>query len=365
MEPNNYEFTAIRGVQAGRAYYVAMCPLQLVPRLLRFDEDDVPAELRAQRVLNRTRVPAIARYIAQNSTEYILSSLCASVDGAMDFEPVSQDGPLRTVGKLRISMTARILINDGQHRRAAIEEAVRERPALGDETISIVLFADQGLGRAQQMFADLNVHAVRPSRSIGVLYNHRDAMARVARSIVTNVSFFRDQTEFEKTTISNRSIKLFTLSSIYQATAELLGQKESASIRKEDERTAIEFWSEVGKNIPDWSRAARRDISAAELRRDYIHAHGVGLHAIAMAGAQLLSLHPNDWRSRLKKLRGIDWGRTNVGLWEGRALVGGRLSKTRNNVLLVSNIILQQLGLPLTAEGERVELLHARPTAYA
>ena len=32
MDGNNLEFTAIRGVQAGSAYYVIMVPLKVVPR---------------------------------------------------------------------------------------------------------------------------------------------------------------------------------------------------------------------------------------------------------------------------------------------------------------------------------------------
>jgi DNA sulfur modification protein DndB len=60
-------------------------------------------------------------------------------------------------------MSSRFLINDGQHRRAAIEEALKVRPEFGDETISVVFFIDAGLENSQQMFADLNKHAVRPT----------------------------------------------------------------------------------------------------------------------------------------------------------------------------------------------------------
>ena len=43
------------------------------------------------------------------------------------------------MGKLKISMDATVLINDGQHRRAAIEDALKHRPYLGNETISVGL----------------------------------------------------------------------------------------------------------------------------------------------------------------------------------------------------------------------------------
>ena len=128
MIDNCHGFAAIRGVQAGREYYVAMLPLKIVAKLLQFDEPDLPAELRAQRSLNRARVPVIARYLIENPREYTLSSLTASVDGKVRFEPLGEAPAAKTVGRLLIPMSARFLINDGQHRRAAIESALRERP---------------------------------------------------------------------------------------------------------------------------------------------------------------------------------------------------------------------------------------------
>jgi len=47
-----------------------MCPLKLIPKIFLFDENEIPPELRAQRVLNRARVPEIAKYIAENPHEY-------------------------------------------------------------------------------------------------------------------------------------------------------------------------------------------------------------------------------------------------------------------------------------------------------
>lgn len=359
MDGNSLEFTAIRGVQAGSAYYVIMVPLKVVPRLFKFDDEAMPAELRAQRVLNKARVPTIASYITNNASEYILSSLCASIDGEIHFEPAAQDGPLRKVGQLRIDMGATILINDGQHRRAAIEEAVRERPTLGDETISVVVFADRGLKRSQQMFADLNIHAVRPTKSIKLLYDHRNALAGLSRDVANAVPLFRDFTCYEKTSISNRSIKLFTLSSLHQATAELIGKTRSGQVVPEDKVLAVEFWNAVIAQMPDWQRVGTREVSSYELRRDYIHAHGVAMLAIAAAGAQLLKTHPKDWKKRLAKLRGLDWSRANRKLWDNRALVAGKVNKSKNNVTLVTNVVVRTLGMTLTAEAKRIEDLYA------
>ena len=176
-DDNNLTFTAIRGIQAGREYYSAMCPLKVVAKIFIFDDEEISPALRAQRTLNKSRIPEIARYVVENPKGYTFSSLTASIDGKVRFEPYGKDGTSKNLGRLLIPMTSRFLINDGQHRRAAIEEALKERPELGDETLSVVFFLDAGLKRSQQMFADLNRHAIRPTKSIGILYDHRDNLS--------------------------------------------------------------------------------------------------------------------------------------------------------------------------------------------
>ena len=68
-EPSSMSSRPSAGVQAGREYYVTMCPLRLIPRLFVFDEEELPPELRAQRSLNKARVPEMARYIGGQPAE--------------------------------------------------------------------------------------------------------------------------------------------------------------------------------------------------------------------------------------------------------------------------------------------------------
>src|SRR6266702_2436975 len=249
----NYSFAAIRGIQAGSEYYVAMCPLRQIPRIFLYDEDEIPAGYRAQRTLNKARIPEMTRYILENPNDYIFSSITVSVDGRAKFEPSTETGFGSRVGRLVIPSSARLLVNAGQHRRAAIVEALKHNPELGHETLSVVFFLDSGLRRSQQMFADLNQHAVRPTRSLSILYDHRSPLARLSIKIAEEVPFFRGFTEFEKTTLSNRSTKLFTLSSIYQATKALLGKRSTAArISDVEAQLATAFWNEVGGRVPEW-----------------------------------------------------------------------------------------------------------------
>ena len=59
----------------------------------------------------------------------------------------------------------RIYLKEDISRKAAIEAAMLEDKTLEDETISIVFFRDNGLTRSQQMFTDLNKHAVKTSNT--------------------------------------------------------------------------------------------------------------------------------------------------------------------------------------------------------
>ena len=329
-----------------------MCPLRLIPRLFLYDEDELPAEFRAQRPLNRSRIPAIAQYMLANPQEYVFSSITASVDGEVEFEPVAPDSDL---GQVVISMASKFIINDGQHRRAAIEEAIRQNPNLGDETISVVLFVDGGLQRSQQMFADLNQYAIRPTKSIGILYDLRSPLAQLARKLVEEVEVFRVLTETERSSISNRSIKLFTLSSIYQGTKSFLGKKRDENITPEELKLSASFWNEVADHIPEWRLAASRKAIPAELRREFVHSHGIALHALGLVGFALVKTNPKTWTSKLKALDTIDWTRKNTKLWEGRAMVSGRISKATTNVMLTSALLKTALSLPLSKEEQRLE----------
>lgn len=356
LESVNLQFPAIRGIQAGKEYYVTMFPLKLIPKIFIFDESEIPPKMRAQRVLNHARIPQIANYIIQNPKDYVFSSLTASIDGRVDFIPFGEKGNFSKIGTLVIPLTARFIINDGQHRRAAIEEALKTVPELGNESISVVLFLDAGLKRSQQMFADLNKHAVQPTKSLGILYDNRDPLARLALELADTVPIFKGFTEFEKTTISNRSIKLFTLSSIYQATESLLKRpKKKQTITSKEHQIAYDFWVEVTHNIPEWRMIIEKKISSSELRKDYVHAHGVILHALGIAGNALLEQYPHSWKEKLVKLQDVDWSRSNTMLWEGRAMIGGRVSKAQMNLVLTTNALKNILGIPLTDEEKLAE----------
>lgn len=347
-----YQFPAIKGIQAEREYFASMCPLKLIPKIFLFDEEELVAEVRAQRSLNKARVPEIAEYITGNPDNYVFSAITASIDGDIRFEPLGQNED--RVGVLHVDMQARFIINDGQHRRAAIERALKEKPEIGDETIAVVFFLDRGLKRCQQMFADLNRYAIRTSPSLGLLYDHRDARAQLTKLVVSVSKAFRKMVETEKTSLSARSRKLFTLSAVHSANCALVEDEDLDAVDELANYCAA-YWDEVDRHIPEWSFVRESKMTAGEVRRDFIHSHSIVLQVLGMVGHDLIKQHPRAWKKALSKLAAIDWSRGNTQLWEGRAMIGGRVSKARTNVILSKNVVKDVLGLPLSPEEQRLE----------
>ena len=346
-----YTFPAVRGIQAGKPFYIATCPLRIIPKIFMYDEDEVPPDLRAQRTLNKSRIPEMVRYLLDNPDNYVFSALTASIETNIQFDEASDGSNL---GSLKVPMDAKILINDGQHRRKAIEEAIKERPELGHDNIPVLFFVDEGLSRSQQMFADLNKYAVKPSPSLSTLYDHRDPSSYLARFLATEVLPFKGFTELEKSNISLMSNKLFTLSGIKQATRALLGKGPRDGFTNEDKDLAIEFWSEVYANMPEWKQVIDKEVSPTQLRQEFIHAHGVGIHAIGLLGKDLVCESPKNWKEKLSKLREVDWRKSNPE-WNQRCMHGGKLSKATQSIQLTNNLLKQAVGLKLTPFERQLE----------
>lgn len=338
----------MRGIQAGEEYYVSICKLELISKLFLFNDDQLPPELRAQRRINMNRIPEITRYITENPDSYVFSALTASVDGSMTFEVIPDNDDQSSLGLLHIPMSSNFVINDGQHRRAAIELALHDNPTLANENIAVVFFADPGLKRSQQMFADLNRYAVKPSKSLGILYDNRDPLGDLIRRLAFESDAFKTLVDLEKTNLSLRSMKLFTLSSIYTATKALLLNLDP----KLNDESTFQFWNVVAQQFPQWEMVRRHKITAGEVRQDYIHPHSIVLHAIGITGNQLLIGDYSDWSDRLTCLRQVDWLRSNTKIWEGMVMVGGRIVKSRQNVLRTICYLKRLMSLPLSRKEE-------------
>ena len=323
----------------------------MIPKIFPQDGEYVPPEYRAQRKLNETRIPVISKYILSNRENYVFSALAASIDGDFKFCPSEYPD----VGVLEISMDAKLLINDGQHRKAAILEAISEDETLLNETISVVFFEDQGLERSQQMFTDLNKHAVKTSNSIAELYDSRDPLAVVNRNVISKIKFLNAFTDKEKDILGKYSSNLFTLSTFYNANKRII---RTAEVTPEVESFLYKYWNCICKNILPWQDLSNRQISKVDLRENYIVTQAVIIQVLGRLG-NFFFLNPDyPFEKTLRKLKEVKW-RRDCGDWAMRTIrANGRMINNEEAITLTCNVLKRYLGIPLD------EFEQAKETAF-
>lgn len=325
----------MRAKMGGRQYYLATMALSEIPRFFKFNDwESVTPELRAQRVLNGSRVPAIAKYIVDHEDGYLFSSITCSYSADLVFTPSSPETPDN--GQISLDLEQmEFVINDGQHRCAAIAAALRECPSIAHDRISVLLFPMENLERMQQMFSDLNRYAQRTSKSLNILYDQRDPLAALTMEVVERVPVFRGMVDFERISIPLRSEKLFALTAIYDANQELLGRTDIPTDGKEFNilvAQTVQYWIAVSRVVSDWTRVAKGEVLARAVRQEKISTHSIVMRALGGVGRLLLQKYPSDWAAHLESLREIDW-RKSVGtkvnpLWDGACITAGSVGKS-------------------------------------
>lgn len=344
----SYMFPAVKGVQAKKDYYITMIPLKYLVKILPEPGEYLSPEFRAQRRINEQRIPGMKSYVIDNRDSYIFSSLTASIDGEFYFEETG----FENVGCLRISMDAKILINDGQHRRAAIAQALLEDDTLGDETISVVFYEDRGLKQSQQMFSDLNMNAQKSSNSINTCFETRDALAVATKNIVSQIPFLSKYTDFEKDNLGKNSSKLFTLYVLYRVNKKILGKTD---IVDEDEIFLKRFWNTVVDSIPEWNNLEHKEITKKDLREEYVTTLGVTLLSFGRIGSWLYNNAQDEVEVYVKKFESIDWQRSNALWFERMIRPNGKIINNETSICLIGNAIKSEIGMPLTKDEEKKE----------
>lgn len=356
---NFYSFSALSGLQARQATYVLNIPLAMVGKLFSKEDISLPADQRSQRIINQTRVNQISTYIVENPNTYVLPPLVAYVrSGEIEFK-ANKEFP--NLGELQISMSAQLALFDGQHRASAIQDAITKRKFLDQETITVYILPNGGVAAAQQIFSDINMNAVKPAQSIKLLYNQRDQVTAFTKSLIQEIPLFRKHTDLERTNLPASSDKIFTFSGLYQANQVLwkgLGDNAAKPIIIKD------FWERMCYVMQEWEQVNDMAIQAGVLREQSLAAHSITWVALAEAGVHIIQkLSENQAWWHIMGNFSMNWSRQNP-LWQGRAINGGKITKTRKNIILMANAIIQKYGIELNKvqQGYEDEFLKSQPT---
>ena len=342
-------------------YFVSVMTLGEAARMIDYAEavdgwtSETPPELKMQRKLNVQRVEReMVPYLVAND-DHFYSALTVEVRTAsrngecgVAFESTTRFPGGIEFGQLTLDGTESLYALDGQHRLKSIELAIRQRPELAGEHIALILVPFGDIAQSQTLFSDLNRNAKTPSKSISLLFAHRDPHARIAKQVAEESALLRGRMNFESTSLSANARQFMTLSTLYEMTRTLLGDVGTDVGEEEEARLASEVVAVLDcltEAVPAWRLVRDDEEHPAYLRQRELAGHGVAQRALSHLAHLARETSPSAWSELLKRLRGVvDWRLTNP-IWQGVALQGGRVNNTSTSIQLLADELAGAIGL--------------------
>ena len=248
-----------------------------------------------------------------------------------------------TWGQLTLDGTETLYALDGQHRLKSIQLAIRQRPELAREQIPVIFIPHRSPRRSQLLFSDLNRFAKSPSKSISLLFSHRDPVVTLAKVLMDRVDFLAGRVEVETTSLSKHTPNVVTLSSLYEMTRSLTeGRTVGDPLAQEEVDRQIEIWYSLVRHVEPWRKVAAREEHPAYLRKEYLAMHGVCHQAIAGAIAPLLT-NGADIDTTLERLGDCRLADLNQE-WQGIAVQGRHISNTSTTVRNLAGMLSFKVG---------------------
>jgi DGQHR domain-containing protein len=255
-------FPAVRGVQNGVEYFLTTLSYNQIRQFITLPQDYLGDELldpslSMQRELQWTRIrnemkPYLLRPDAFYSSLTLIMlppGLPESFDEGKDyiFRPLKRSAEaeeesdeewdaLFGAGELVIFNDFTLFPGDGQHRAASIIEALkdveylRRDPDLARVRVPVVIVPFRARPRVQQLFADLNLHAKVPNKSIGISFEHNDPRALATKMLLSAVPLLENRVNQRATSLPETSPHVVTLYALSQANDILLDALDDAGL---------------------------------------------------------------------------------------------------------------------------------------
>lgn len=355
-------FPALKGRMGDLDYYVTVMKLGEVVKQIGYAEnlqkwdEGIPSEYKKQRKLNISRVTnEMVPYLTVNP-DHFYAALTAEVERPGDptstitFESLPDS---EEIGHVKFDGSEQIMTLDGQHRLKSIELALKDHPDLARESITVILVPGKGFKRSQQLFSDLNRYAKQPSKTLNLLFEHREFFAGVAKEVTENAATFKDRVNLETNSLGRKTRHHITLAVLYECVVSLLegnySDTESDSKRlHEAVKQVVHIYDDVIVPVlPEFNDMLSGRLTPYDLRCKYIYCHSVGEQAIAKAVRSCQDHFGAKWEDVVKQaFPKIDWRLINPE-WEGSAVQGGSIYTRRQNVDHAATFLKFKLGVPV------------------
>lgn len=205
---------ALKGRQGDRQMYLLLVTNHELLRNFAAEAEISDGAERVQRDLDARHYKDIVNYINENPAEYLLGAMTYAID-TVDEDDFLPAGPGSNIGTLVLPTNARLRCLDGQHRRSAIAEAVRQNEEVGDDYSAVVLYVEDDFMKRRQMFSDMNATPKVVSKALNITFDSRDPYARAAQALAENHPLLKDVVETRKARITTTDAKIFSLAGVF------------------------------------------------------------------------------------------------------------------------------------------------------
>ena len=205
---------ALRGIIGDWVYYPTLMKLKDLAERVGIAKEIYQSPTLSEMVqkwIKKNRGKEIKDYLLEQKQRFFNSLVVAVYEGDPSWYGITNlkpnnkldvgkvpDEVIESIGILRLSGTERLFVLDGQHQLVGIEEALKEKPQLGDDELSVILIAHQadpaGQERSRRLFTTLNKNTKPVSKGEIIALDEDDTMAITARRLVIeNPMFMEDR----------------------------------------------------------------------------------------------------------------------------------------------------------------------------
>jgi DNA sulfur modification protein DndB len=354
-------FPALRGKMGEMEYALVMMRLGELVKHIGYAEEiqewdgGIPSEFKKQRKLNMSRITNEMVPYLTATPDHFYAAITAELERPGDpqnkllFEPI--EGGDGTMGILTLDGSEKVMALDGQHRLKSIELAMKTHPDLARESIAVILVPGKGYRKTQQLFTDLNRYAKQPSKTLNLLFEHREFFAVVAKEVGSGARTFRDRVNLETNSLGQKARQHITLGVLYECVLALLeghyndGDKSLEKIREATNLVTHIYDDVVAPTLPEFENMLAGHALPYDLRTKYIFNHSVGQQALARAIRAARDEFGDKWEDIVRQaLALIDW-RLISPQWEGTAVQGGAIGSRRQNIEQTATVVKLLIGV--------------------